>query len=210
VNGVSRIINKLGPRNTALIAVGCGLGLLFLFLLVTAPDVIGGILGTILIGVVILVVIAAWSAPIWIAFSRGHSSALGITLLCLIFGWTFIGWIIALVWSLSNPATPLSKQSSSTKPSTIQLHTQLTLPTYAPLNKPRHPLNSPHIPRRKHNYPNTKSATSSTDTVTTAWNGPTFTNRHPLPTKRDPHAQPHISPPSCRPAHSRLRLRAGD
>lgn len=103
MNDVTQLITKLGPRNTALIAVGGGLGLLFLFLLVTVPDVIGGILAALMIGVVILLVIAAWSAPIWIAFQRRHSSAVAITLVCLIFGWTFIGWIIALVWALSNP-----------------------------------------------------------------------------------------------------------
>lgn len=137
MNDVTQLINKLGPRNTALIAIGGGLGLLFLFLLVTAPDVIGGILGALMIGVVILLVIAAWSAPIWIAFQRRHSSAVAITLVCLIFGWTFIGWVIALVWALSNPGhaaqqTVVINQAFNTQPTNPVQVADLRTPQQAP------------------------------------------------------------------------------
>jgi uncharacterized membrane protein len=57
--------------------------------------------------------IAAWVAiavvsllfeltPAIIAFARGHNNAIPIALVCLFFGWTCIGWIVALIWSFSD------------------------------------------------------------------------------------------------------------
>jgi len=37
--------------------------------------------------------------PTVIALARGHLSTLAIFLLDLFFGWTLIGWLIALIWS---------------------------------------------------------------------------------------------------------------
>jgi hypothetical protein len=37
--------------------------------------------------------------PTIIALARGHLSTLAIFLLNLFFGWTLLGWLIALVWS---------------------------------------------------------------------------------------------------------------
>jgi hypothetical protein len=39
--------------------------------------------------------------PWGVACRRGHSSALAIFALCVLLGWTGIGWIAALVWSLA-------------------------------------------------------------------------------------------------------------
>lgn len=40
--------------------------------------------------------------PALVGFSRGHSSRWGIFLTNLLFGWTALGWIIALIWSASS------------------------------------------------------------------------------------------------------------
>ena len=47
--------------------------------------------------------IAVYLVPSMIATVRGHDSALAIVVLNILLGWTFIGWVIALVWALSNP-----------------------------------------------------------------------------------------------------------
>ena len=45
--------------------------------------------------------IAVYFLPIIIAAVRHANSIVGIILLNVLAGWTFIGWIIALVWSLT-------------------------------------------------------------------------------------------------------------
>lgn len=47
--------------------------------------------------------ICAYMAPFLIAGMRGHKQALAIGALNLLLGWTFLGWVIALVWSLTHP-----------------------------------------------------------------------------------------------------------
>jgi len=52
----------------------------------------------------ILISIAAlllYALPAFIAFRRGHQNAAAILALNLLSGWTFLGWIAALVWSLT-------------------------------------------------------------------------------------------------------------
>jgi hypothetical protein len=39
-----------------------------------------------------------------IAFSRKHHNTVGILAVNLLLGWTCIGWIVALVWAVSNPS----------------------------------------------------------------------------------------------------------
>jgi uncharacterized membrane protein len=51
--------------------------------------------------VLIFVGIIIYFVPVFIAFSRKHRSKAGISALCVLLGWTFIGWIAALIWSLS-------------------------------------------------------------------------------------------------------------
>jgi hypothetical protein len=53
--------------------------------------------------VVILAVFfgGAYFIPASIAFYRGHQSVLGVFLLNFFLGWTFVGWIVALVWAMS-------------------------------------------------------------------------------------------------------------
>lgn len=39
--------------------------------------------------------------PTFIASKRNHPNGTGIFLLDLFLGWTFIGWLVALIWSVS-------------------------------------------------------------------------------------------------------------
>lgn len=48
----------------------------------------------------ILVPLALYFLPLIIAIQRGHSNALGIGLLNFFLGWTLLGWIGALIWSV--------------------------------------------------------------------------------------------------------------
>ncbi|GLR88457.1 superinfection immunity protein [Bradyrhizobium iriomotense] len=47
----------------------------------------------------IIVMIACYFFPTIIAVFRGHHNTLAIFLLNLLLGWTFIGWVGALVWA---------------------------------------------------------------------------------------------------------------
>jgi len=50
--------------------------------------------------VIIIVGLAFYFIPTIIAFSRNHKNKIGIFLLNLLAGWTFLGWVGALVWSV--------------------------------------------------------------------------------------------------------------
>lgn len=54
------------------------------------------------IGVTVLAVILyVHFLPTIIAYRRRHPSRTAILLLDLIFGWTLIGWVVALLWALA-------------------------------------------------------------------------------------------------------------
>lgn len=62
--------------------------------------------GIILVGLLI----AAYFAPAIIAARRRHAQAGAIFALNLLLGWTFLGWIAALVWSLTyTPLAPVGQ-----------------------------------------------------------------------------------------------------
>ena len=48
-----------------------------------------------------ILVIGAYFIPSIIGFIRGHHSMWAIFAVNLLFGWTFIGWAVALIWSLT-------------------------------------------------------------------------------------------------------------
>lgn len=56
---------------------------------------------------IILSLFFMYFLPSFIAFNRKNPSAPGIFILNLVFGWTFLGWIVALIWAL-NESTPAS------------------------------------------------------------------------------------------------------
>ena len=55
------------------------------------------------IAIFLLVIIALslYLLPTIIATARKHSNAMSIFILNLFLGWTFLGWIIALIWSFA-------------------------------------------------------------------------------------------------------------
>ncbi len=53
-------------------------------------------------GLILLVLLAVlYFLPTIVASTRGHRAAAAICVLNIFLGWTFIGWLIALVWSLT-------------------------------------------------------------------------------------------------------------
>lgn len=54
-------------------------------------------------------------APMVIAAARHHRQVVAITVLNLLLGWTFVGWVLALVWSLTNESSS-TIQSPPEKP----------------------------------------------------------------------------------------------
>ena len=52
--------------------------------------------------ILLVILIAAYFIPTIVAYSRGHRNASAITVLNLLLGWTLIGWVAALVWSLTS------------------------------------------------------------------------------------------------------------
>jgi hypothetical protein len=42
--------------------------------------------------------------PTLVARSRNHPNTLPIFLVNLFFGWTFVGWMVALIWACTRPA----------------------------------------------------------------------------------------------------------
>jgi hypothetical protein len=51
--------------------------------------------------VVLALVLLIYFVPWIVAHNRDHPSTGGIVALNLLLGWTFLGWVIALVWALS-------------------------------------------------------------------------------------------------------------
>lgn len=64
--------------------------------------------GGVTVGIVMLILLAfLYFIPTIIAVKRDHPSYLAIFAVNLILGWMLIGWVIALVWSLSGISTPV-------------------------------------------------------------------------------------------------------
>ncbi len=47
-----------------------------------------------------VVVLFFYTVPMWLAYTLNSKYRFGITLVNLVFGWTVVGWIVALVWAL--------------------------------------------------------------------------------------------------------------
>ncbi len=47
------------------------------------------------------VALALYFLPLIIAAARKHNQILPITLITIFLGWTFLGWLAAVIWSLS-------------------------------------------------------------------------------------------------------------
>ena len=55
---------------------------------------------TILELLLIVLIFALYFLPTLIAFLRQHKNKLAIFLLNLLLGWTVLGWVVSLVWSV--------------------------------------------------------------------------------------------------------------
>lgn len=52
----------------------------------------------------LLLALMFYMIPSVVAYARGHRSVLAIIAVNILLGWSFLGWIIAFVWSLSDSA----------------------------------------------------------------------------------------------------------
>mgnify|MGYP003612294219 FL=1 len=69
--------------------------------------------------IIIIISLISYFLPTVIAMLRGKSNTFAILLLNLFLGWTFIGWIVALVWSVTSdnkPQTIVVNKNSSSEP----------------------------------------------------------------------------------------------
>lgn len=64
-----------------------------------AQDVISALL-------ILAVLIVLYFIPTMVASSRCHASTAAIAALNLFLGWTFIGWVLSLVWALTANTVP--------------------------------------------------------------------------------------------------------
>jgi hypothetical protein len=69
----------------------------------TPSDGGDAVIGLMAIGVLIV----AYFFPAIVAMLRGHHNALAIFLLNLFFGWTFFGWLGALIWAATALRRPI-------------------------------------------------------------------------------------------------------
>lgn len=54
--------------------------------------------------IILAVFLAFYFLPTLIASQRNHTSTGAIFLLNFLLGWTFLGWVAALIWSFTNPS----------------------------------------------------------------------------------------------------------
>ncbi len=67
----------------------------------TASDVAVGGMGMVVLLMFVAGGLGIYAIPTIIAFSRGHQNAAAIVALNILLGWTFLGWVASLVWSLT-------------------------------------------------------------------------------------------------------------
>jgi hypothetical protein len=65
-------------------------------------------MGALEILIVLAIVGGLYMLPTIIAFSRGHHQAVAIAVLNVFLGWTFLGWVGALVWSATHISPDVS------------------------------------------------------------------------------------------------------
>ena len=60
------------------------------------------VMGVVVVLAMIAAGIAVYLAPTIVANKRGHRNAMPIFILNLFLGWTFVGWVGALVWAMTD------------------------------------------------------------------------------------------------------------
>lgn len=69
-------------------------------------------MNTLAIIVLLLVAIVIYFIPSLIAFSRKHNNRVAILVCNFLFGWTFLGWGICLVWSFTHNVAAQDKSDA--------------------------------------------------------------------------------------------------
>ena len=92
-----------------LAAIGCTVGL-FLLTLVDGP--VADIARLLWLLVVVGGCLTIYFLPAMVAHSRKHRNKLAIVILNIFLGWTFVGWVIALVWSCTANTQSATNASS--------------------------------------------------------------------------------------------------
>jgi hypothetical protein len=72
-------------------------------LLLTSTDAASSGAGAILILVMLGIGFFLWFLPGIVASTRHHHNVVAIWLITILLGWTLLGWIVAIVWSFTNP-----------------------------------------------------------------------------------------------------------
>jgi hypothetical protein len=57
--------------------------------------------GVVLVGIILLIAVLVYCLPTIIASRKRHSQSTAISVLNILFGWTLVGYAVALVWSLT-------------------------------------------------------------------------------------------------------------
>jgi len=83
-----------------------------------------------------IIFLCIYFLPGIIASTRGHHNAVAIWVLNLFLGWTALGWIISLVWSMTSaPQTIIVTQVVTAPPVYSQPQLLPAQPTYRPLEQ---------------------------------------------------------------------------
>lgn len=61
-----------------------------------------------------LTILALYFLPTILALARSRYGAGAVFVVNLVFGWTILGWIVALIWSLSGPAGSIRTRINGT------------------------------------------------------------------------------------------------
>ena len=91
------------------IAVGFILFVLGIMALNSPPE--GQLLGTYFIAAAVFILV--YSLPAIVAYHRHHRHRLAILALNILLGWSFLGWVIAMVWACTNDLDSQSGTISS-------------------------------------------------------------------------------------------------
>lgn len=65
----------------------------------TGADIVAGIFGTLFTCAVLGIGLCIYFVPWYVAHRRHHPQETAIAILNVCLSWTFVGWVIALVWA---------------------------------------------------------------------------------------------------------------
>ena len=89
-----------GVKENKVFAIGVSVGTVLLLSLIFATDIVVGIFMIIGWMLVVLLPLILYFIPTIVAEKTKHKNVLAIGIANLFFGWTFIGWILCLIWAV--------------------------------------------------------------------------------------------------------------